>query len=70
MSERAPYSSECPKCGHERVQGGLSTEELREMLDTGAAIDACCVSCDEHWLISTDERADIARALERLDKRQ
>jgi hypothetical protein len=37
MSERAPYSSECQRCGHERVQGALSSEELREMLDTGAA---------------------------------
>jgi redox-regulated HSP33 family molecular chaperone len=70
MSERAPYSSECPKCGCERVQGALSTEELREMLDTGAEIDAYCSSCDEHWLISTEERADIARGLERAGKRQ
>ncbi len=31
------------------------------MLDTGAEIDAYCISCDEHWLISTEERADIAR---------
>ena len=70
MSARAPYSSECPKCGQERVQGVLSTEELREMLDTGAEIDAYCISCDEHWLISTEERADIARGLEGAGKPQ
>jgi hypothetical protein len=40
MSTNAPYSSECPNCGHERVQGALSSEELREMLETGAEIDA------------------------------
>ena len=70
MSANAPYSSECSKCGHERVQGVLSTEELREMLETGAEIDAYCISCDEHWLISTEERADIARGLERAGKPQ
>ncbi len=70
MNERAPYSSQCPNCGHERVQGALSTEELREMLDAGAEIDAYCISCDEHWLISTEERADIARGLERAGKPQ
>jgi hypothetical protein len=48
----------------------LSTEELREMLDTGAEIDAYCISCDEHWLNSTKEHGDIARDLERAGKPQ
>jgi hypothetical protein len=52
------------------MRTALATEELREMLDTGAEIDAYCISCDEHWLISTEERADIARDLERAGKPQ
>jgi hypothetical protein len=52
------------------MRTALSTEELREMLETGAEIDAYCISCDEHWLISTEERADIARDLERAGKPQ
>ena len=66
MTERAPFSSECPKCQHERVQTALTGEELRELLAGGAHIEAYCISCDTHWLVSTHERADIARGLERL----
>ena len=66
MSEHAPFSSECPKCGHERVQTALTAEELRELLADGVDIEAYCISCDAHWLLSTEERADIARGLERL----
>jgi len=65
MNERAPFSAECPKCGHERLQS-VATEELRDLLAAGADIEAYCVSCDAHWLLSTEERADIARGLERL----
>jgi redox-regulated HSP33 family molecular chaperone len=52
------------------VQSTLSADELREMLKSGAGIEAYCISCDEHWLVSTEERADIARGLERLAQRQ
>jgi hypothetical protein len=52
------------------MRTALSTEELREMLDMGAEIDTYRISCDEHWLISTEERADIARDLERAGKPQ
>jgi hypothetical protein len=63
MSDNSPISSECPSCGHERVQPGYTRDELAELLRTGAEIEAYCISCDEHWNLSTDERADIARAL-------
>jgi hypothetical protein len=45
---------------------GLSIDELEQLLDAGADIEAYCVSCDENWVISTEDRADIARGLERL----
>ena len=70
MTERAPFSSVCPKCGQDRVMAGLSIEELGELLDAGAAIEGYCVSCDEHWIVSTEDRADIARGLDRLKQRR
>jgi redox-regulated HSP33 family molecular chaperone len=70
MTERAPFSAVCPKCGQDRLLAGLSIEEFEELLDAGADIEGYCASCDEHWVISTEDRADIARALERLKKRR
>lgn len=58
-----PLSCECPNCGEDRLQYGYDREELLEMLRAGAAIQAYCSACDEHWEMSTEERADIARAL-------
>jgi hypothetical protein len=63
MNAPAPFSSECPKCGNDRVQPGYSREELIELLREGSEIEAYCVGCDEHWQISTEERADLVRAL-------
>jgi hypothetical protein len=57
------FSSECPKCGHERLLTGYTPEELLELLRAGAEIEGYCISCDERWPIATDERADLARAL-------
>jgi hypothetical protein len=36
-----------------------------ELLRSGAEIEGYCISCDEHWSISIEERADLARALSR-----
>jgi hypothetical protein len=65
MHDSAPFSSECPKCGHERLLTGYARDELAELLRTGAEIEGYCISCDERWSISTEERADLARALSR-----
>jgi len=64
MSAPTTFSSECPNCGHDRMQTGYVGEELLELLREGAEIEAYCVSCDAHWQISTEERADLVRALE------
>jgi hypothetical protein len=65
MNAKAPpISSECPKCHQERPVT-YERDELAELLREGADIEVMCVSCDETWSLSTDERADIARALER-----
>jgi hypothetical protein len=63
MSDSPPFSAECPKCGHDRVQPGYAGDELAQLLRTGAEIEAYCSNCDEHWPISTEERADLARAV-------
>jgi hypothetical protein len=65
MTDAAPFSSECPHCGHERVQPGYLRDELAQLLSTGAEIEAYCSNCDESWFISVEERADLARALAR-----
>lgn len=62
--DTAPLSSECPNCHQDRVVT-YGREELAELLRAGADIEAWCISCDEHWVLSTEERADAARGLER-----
>ena len=64
-SEPFPFSSECPNCGAERLQAGLPRDELIQLLRSGAELEAYCASCDEAWAVSVEERADLARALER-----
>ena len=64
MGQQAPFSTECPKCGQERVVT-TSRDELIELLDSGSEIEGYCVTCDATWSISTEERADLARALAR-----
>ena len=65
MNDIAQFSSECPRCKHDRVQSGYLREELIQLLQAGADIEAYCSNCDETWPVSVEERADIARALER-----
>jgi hypothetical protein len=63
MNEAAAFASECPKCGHERLQPAYARDELVQLLRSGAEIEATCYSCDESWPISVEERADLARLL-------
>jgi hypothetical protein len=65
MSAPAPFAPECPHCNQERLQTAYTPEELIQLLRSGAEIEAYCMSCDREWLISVEERADLARALSR-----
>jgi hypothetical protein len=65
MNNQTPFSSECPKCGRDRMVTGYAGDELAELLKSGAEIEAYCMGCDAHWPISTEERADLAVALSR-----
>ncbi len=63
-----PFFSECPRCGHERPQTGYSREELAQLIEAGAEIEAYCGSCDQSWPLSTEERADLARTVVRRER--
>ena len=63
MAGSGPFSAECPNCNQERLLSGYSPDELTQLLRAGAEIEGYCSSCDEHWPISVEDRADIARAL-------
>jgi len=63
MSPPATFSSECPRCGKDRMQTAYEADELIELLRAGSEIEAYCASCDEHWQVSTEERADLVRSL-------
>lgn len=52
------------------MMAGLTNEEFEQLLDAGADIEAYCVSCDEHCVVSTEQRADVAPGLELLKKRR
>lgn len=63
MPDLATFSAECPSCGEERLLTGYTPDEFAELLRSGADIEAYCSHCDRHWPISTEERADLTRAL-------
>jgi len=65
MNTLAPFLIECPKCKRDRALRGYSNDELAALLNSGADIEGYCMSCDELWSISTEERAEIAHALSR-----
>ncbi len=65
MTLPTTFTCECPRCGHERVQTAHTREELLQLLHSGAEIEAYCASCDEHFPLSTEERADLDRILSR-----
>ncbi|HUK03029.1 MAG TPA: hypothetical protein VLW26_12195 [Steroidobacteraceae bacterium] len=65
MSDTTTFTSECPKCGHERPQPAQARDELLELIESGGDIEAYCGNCDLTWTISVEEIADLERALRR-----
>jgi len=63
MNDKAPLSSQCPKCHELRVMDGYSRDDLRRLPNSGGAIKGWCSKCDEHWTLSAQERVGIARGL-------
>jgi len=63
MNDRMRYASRCPKCGELRYMDGVSQDRLRHLLDSEHHISGYCSTCDEHWMLSERERAEIAKGL-------
>jgi hypothetical protein len=61
--ERYVFPSACPKCGRQCPQESR-IEELHLLLARGSEISAYCITCDEHWHLSAEERNRLARNLE------
>jgi len=59
--QSVPFTSLCPKCKRERPQDAYTRSALLELLDARRAIEARCVTCNETWLISEQERTGIAK---------
>jgi hypothetical protein len=63
MHDSIPFISICPKCREEQPQRGYSRGVLQRLLKADDSIEAYCVSCDEFWPISREERTRISEAL-------
>jgi Zn-finger nucleic acid-binding protein len=59
---RVPFLSQCPKCKHSQAQW-YNRGALLRLLNGDHPVEGHCVTCDEYWIISADERAGLARAL-------
>lgn len=57
--DRYVYPATCPKCGQKAPQEGRRLE-LARSLASDADIDAYCITCDEHWKLSEEERDRLA----------
>ena len=57
------FSSKCPRCHRDRQQRGYRLSELTLLLKLGIAIEACCIFCNERWVISTEEQTGLSRTL-------
>jgi hypothetical protein len=59
-----PFLSQCPKCGHFRLQLSHTRGALLSLLNTDGEIVAYCLPCDELWPINDPERRAIVDGLD------
>jgi hypothetical protein len=64
--DSAPFMSMCPACSEPRLQLGYTRWSLLRRLNGDRAIEACCVTCDQFWPVTTEERVALAKELEHL----
>jgi len=62
---RIPFISACPTCKQSRIQS-YSRDALERLLNAGHPVEAYCVTCDEFWQVSAQERANLATELAAL----
>jgi hypothetical protein len=53
---RVPFLSQCPKCKHSQAQW-YNRGALLRLLNGDHPVEGHCVTCDEYWIISADERS-------------
>ena len=63
MDTSIAFASVCPQCRQQQPQCGYSRSALLNVFNSDHPIEAYCVTCDESWLISPEERICIAEAL-------
>ena len=64
--DSAPFLSMCPTCEDLRLQLGYSPGGLLRRLNHNRPIEACCVTCNQFWPITAQERMRLAKELEHL----
>ena len=63
MDTSIAFVSVCLRCGQEQPQRGYTRSALLNLFNSDYPIEAYCVTCDEFWQISSEERIYIAEAL-------
>jgi hypothetical protein len=66
FSATTPFMSICPTCSEPRSQVGYSPWGLVRRLNDHRPIEAFCVTCNQFWPITAQERVQLAEELEHL----
>ena len=66
FSATTPFMSRCPTCSEPRSQVGYSPWGLFRRLNDHRPIEAFCVTCNQFWPITAQERVQLAEELEHL----
>ena len=59
MGQAIVFVSTCPRCRREQPQDGLTIADLVRLLNGGYPIEAYCVTCDEFWPVTLQERVRL-----------
>ena len=59
MSEVVVFVSTCPHCKRHQAHDGFTVADLLRLLDGGYPIEAYCVTCDEFWPVTLQERVRL-----------
>ena len=59
---KVPFVSVCPTCAQIRPQYGYSHNSLLRLLGGGYPVEAYCLTCDDFWAVTAEERAALVAA--------
>lgn len=63
MDQSIAFAATCPRCTHERIQDDYTRGTLLRSLELGLPVEGYCVVCDRRWIIATQERVAVAKAV-------